>query len=219
MKSRHVFGVLVALLVGAMGGWGVYAYLSLKAQLETAQKELQSSPQIVAQAPVGTASTAPATPKPSPTPVVEVKFEDLPLCDQLDAIARDKKSVAQFIVDSGRYEEFAAQINTKCTWNAAQLQQADAILHPPPVQIAEPELSSRWQSADVDQHSTRRSSVSQPRRDWNNCNGVQEPGESYSAECHNVQRQSDRLGRRLPGDHRPPSVRNGASDGGNYGPI
>jgi hypothetical protein len=221
MKSSYVFGVLVALLVGTMGGWGIYAYLSLKAQLETAQKELQTAPSspMVAQAPMSAGtptSTVPATPQPSPTPAIEVKFEDLPLCDQLDSIAKAKKSVAQFIVDSGRYDEFATQVKTKCTWNAEQLQQANAILYPP-VQIVEREASSGWQSAEVNQHSTGRASVPQPkRRAWNNCNGIQEPGESYSAECHAIQRRSDRLGRGLSGDRRPPSVRNGSSDGGNY---
>jgi hypothetical protein len=132
MKSRYIFGAVALVTIGLAGMWGVNEYLSLKSQLE----EIQSNAQINAQAspsqPVAPApsSTPQMAPQSNSSPPVQINFDDLPLCGQLDAIANERKSVSQFIVNSGRYDEFAAQVTANCNWNAEQLKQADSILHP-----------------------------------------------------------------------------------------
>lgn len=142
-------------------------------------------------------------------PPAQVSFDNLPLCDQLDSVAKAGKSVSDFIINSGRYDEFATEVTTKCNWNTGQLQIADRILHPP-VQTAsrdynlgDQEYNSNWQPTEEHESSVANSSVSAPRHTpWNNCNGVLEPGESYSAECDARQRQSDQTGIIVPGDNR-----------------
>ncbi|MBF2072863.1 MAG: hypothetical protein IGS50_03735 [Synechococcales cyanobacterium C42_A2020_086] len=161
-------------------------------QLSAASLNRRSTPnsqaEIVGQA-TGQATTQaarqPADLHPSPAPTATVvRFEQLPLCDQLDGIAKAGKSVAQFIADSGRYSEFAVQVQANCNWHAEQLQTANAILHPPVVEVPVRTV-------------VRRDPVvvpaPKPPTAWNNCNGIQEPGETYSLACHNSQLANDMI--------------------------
>jgi hypothetical protein len=194
MKSSYIIGAVAVLLAGVAGAWGVSEYRSLNTQLKEVQKAAQvpSNSATITPSPTQTGTSASTVPSPTPstptTTIANGNFDALPLCDQLDGIANSKKSVSQFIVNSGRYEEFAAQVNTKCTWHAEQLKQADLILHPP--------IANNPPVASPDDP--------QPKRTpWNNCNGIQEPGESPSIECEARKAESDRLGKAVPGDNRP----------------
>lgn len=175
MKTSYIIGASAILLTGVMAAWGVSEYFVLKGELNDVRKGAQPTSPTPSLTPspssqAGTpASPFPSTPSPSPAPSVEPNFDTLPLCDQLDRIAKSGKVISEFIVNSGRYAEFAAQVNTKCNWHSEQLKQADRILHPPPPIVNGP---------------LEESSTPEPKRTpWNNCNGLQEPGESASKDC------------------------------------
>ena len=185
MKPNYIFSAVAIATVGLAGVWGANEYLSLKSQLE----EVQSTAQTAAQA----APSPPVAPVPSPAPQSSpsppADFDKLPLCDQLDGLAKSGKSVSQFIANSGRYSEFAAQVTANCDWNAEQLKLADGILHPPAKKAVAQEPSLRRQSTEANESPVLSSKVPTPRRSpWNNCNGRQEVGESYSADCDARQR-------------------------------
>jgi hypothetical protein len=177
MKLGYVIGALAGVIAGAVGAWGVNEYLSIKSELKAVQQSA------VAQT---TSLDQPQTARPAQTTrlsTVALDFEDLPLCDQLDAIAKSGKSVAQFVANSGRYGEFAAQVTATCNWHSEQLATANSILNPPVVQ------SAVSQPASVEPVASSHQSA--PRRPWNNCNGIREAGESYSAACHEAQIKND----------------------------
>lgn len=194
MKLNYIIGASAVLLTGVMAAWGVSEYVVLKSQLNEVQKEVQPTSLSTTPSPSpqmgNPASTVSPTPSPSPAPSAEPNFDTLPLCDQLDSIAKSGKAISEFIAKSGRYEELATQVITKCNWHAEQLKQADRILHPPPPVVNEPPAASL--------------SASEPERaPWNNCNGIQEPGESASEDCAARKKQSDLTGTITPGDNRP----------------
>jgi hypothetical protein len=187
MKSHYIIGAAAVLLTGVAGAWGVHEYFSLKAQLKEVQKDAQStsnSPSPTPSPPTQDGvnpATVPPTPSPSPAPTPESNFDALPLCDQLDRIFKAGKSVSEFIVNSGRYQEFEAEVTAKCNWHKEQLKLADQILHPPVV-VDPPDQSDPPDPS---------SDGPKPRRTpWNNCNGLQEPGESASIECRAKKKQS-----------------------------
>lgn len=182
MKTGYVVGALAGVAVGVAGTWGITwgisEYFSIKSDLKAVQQSTSAQPTSLAQFP----SSQPTAR--IPTSTAAPNFEDLPLCDQLDAIAKGGKSVAQFIADSGRYGEFASQVSTTCTWHSEQLATANSILNPPVVQ-------TRIISQPVSTQSAASSGQSAPNRPWNNCNGIREAGESYSAACHEAQIKND----------------------------
>ncbi len=182
MKSNYVVAAVSALVAG-LGAIGVSAFLSMKSDLTA----LQSNS--VTPAPVQPIATTPPTqptqPVAAPAPIQN--FESLSPCEQMDAIAKSGKSVAQFIAASGRYSEFSAHVTANCNWNAEQLQLADAILNPPVVTI--PKIV-REETVIVKDPTPRPPSpqpTTPPSGPWNNCNGIQEPGESYSVRCREAQ--------------------------------
>jgi hypothetical protein len=169
----------------------------------------------------------------SPTPPTDiVPFESLSYCDQLDAIARARKAVSQFIIDSGQFAEYDWAIKSDCSWHVEQADLAYNTLNPPTVETpisVQQELiypsdsrhphhgqwlaaieAQRKQSiqsaqdlaifnASFTDSSLPSTGYREPNRvsvdaidpgfsgAWNNCNGVQEPGESYSRNCHREQ--------------------------------
>lgn len=150
----------------------------------------QSSPQSVAAA-VPVSSPAPASPAaaPSPTTPAIVSFDVLSPCEQLDSIARSRKPVSEFLVAAARVNDLAkyqAAINSTCPWNAEQLQVADRILNPPVIVTAPVVTVSSGRSSSSSSGSSGGGAPA-----WNNCNGVQEPGERYSARCEGAQREND----------------------------
>lgn len=51
-------------------------------------------------------------------------FETLPICQQLDSIAKSGKSVSDFIKNSSDIGQIKAEINSNCDWHSEQLQRA-----------------------------------------------------------------------------------------------
>jgi hypothetical protein len=202
MKPNYIFSAVAIAIVGLAGVWGANEYLLLKSQLE----EVQSTAQTVPQA----APSPPVVPVPSPAPSslslpVQIDFDKLPLCDQLDGLAKSGKSVSQFIANSGRYDEFETQVTANCDWNAEQLKLADRILHPPVKKSVAQEPSSRRQSAEANEPPVLSSRVPTPRRiPWGNCNGLEEADESPDAKCGAIQKYNDEHESHRKGDNRPP---------------
>lgn len=60
-----------------------------------------------------------------------VPFEALSYCDQLDAIARSGKSVSEFVINSGRFDDYAWAVRQDCNWHQEQINVADSVLNPP----------------------------------------------------------------------------------------
>lgn len=178
MKGIYVLSSVLAAIAGISVTVIATQYLSAKS--DTAAK------------PTEIAQTTPA--QPAVAPAQPVQFESLPLCDQMDAIAKSGKSVAQFIVDSGRYSDFAASVKTNCNWNAEQLQMANAILNPPVVTVQKIVRQKTVVVNDPAPQSPAPQPVPQPpiAQPWNNCNGIREAGESYSVRCHQDQAWNDR---------------------------
>ncbi|QYO63624.1 hypothetical protein [Leptolyngbya sp. 7M] len=206
MKLGYVIGALAGVAAGVAGTWGMNEYFSIKSDLQAVQQStvVQATPQTKAAQPTSLQPSVAQSPVAQPTAAAVPNFDDLPLCDQLDAIAKASKSVAQFIADSGRYGQFAAHVSANCSWHSEQLAKANAILNPPVVPTRVVVQSTTVQSAAP-------SRPSAPSRPWNNCNGIQEPGESYSAACHGAQLRNDSTwGRRDPIDQRRRDPHTGA---------
>jgi hypothetical protein len=200
MKSIYLIGA-ATVVVSGMSLWGMSEYLSLRSQLAETQPDPQAQTP-PAQPVVSPVQSTKPDPQSSPPPSVQVSFDQLPLCEQLDGIYKGSKSVSQFIVNSGRYDQFAAEIAAHCNWHAEQLKQANSILHPPVARLAN-QPSTHSQSS-VDKPVASSSTTAAPaRKPWNNCNGILEPGESYSAECESRQKQSNQTGIPVSGDNRP----------------
>lgn len=184
MKAVYVFGSLFAFTVGIGAALGINAYLSGQSKSASTQESAvaQTTPTVQ---PVQSAQPVVAS---QPAPVQN--FESMSLCDQMDAIAKSGKSVAQFIADSGRYSEFEANVKANCSWNAEQLNQAYAILNPPVITIR-PQIIE--EPVVVQPQPVKEPVVAPPVGifPWNNCNGIQEPGESYSVACHKAQAHND----------------------------
>lgn len=192
MKSNYVIVAVTALTVG-IGAFGISAYLSMQSELAALQRNAGTP--ITPATPI--ASTQPPQP-PQPTqpvatnPLPVKDFESLSPCEQMDAIAKSGKSVAQFIAGSGRYSEFSAHVNANCNWNDEQLQLADAILNPPVVTIPKIVREETVVVTDPVPRPPAPRPTTPPSAPWNNCNGIHEPGESYSVKCHEAQTWNDR---------------------------
>ena len=198
MKGIYILSSALAVVAGIGATVIVTQYLSVKSELAAVKQTVVTQP-TAAQPTVAQPITQASTP--TQLVVAPVKnFENLSPCDQMDAIAKSGKSVAQFVASSGRYSEFAAHTKANCNWNVEQIQQADAILNPPVVTV---QKIVRQQTVVVEDPISVQPKppikpptpypshppVSSP---WNNCNGVQEPGESYSVRCHEDQAWNDR---------------------------
>lgn len=190
MKLNYAIASLFALTVGVGVTLAANAYFSMKSELDSIQNAT-AAPALPVNQPVPAATEAVAV---APPPVKN--FDDLPLCEQMDALAKSGKSIAQFIAQSGRYSEFAAHVTANCNWHAEQLKQANAILHPPVVTV--PTIIR--QRVVVEAPAETPAPVITPPSPtpsypkpwaWNNCNGIQEPGESYSVACHKAQADND----------------------------
>jgi hypothetical protein len=75
--------------------------------------------------------------RPEPVKTVEVPFEALSFCDQLDAIAKGGKSVARFVINSGMIAEYDWAVKQQCKWHSEQLSVAGLAAKNPSVQIIE----------------------------------------------------------------------------------
>jgi hypothetical protein len=157
---------------------------------EAQQQTASSSPQPVA------TSTAVLASAPSTTVAVVPSFDSLPPCNQLDSVAKSGKPVSEFLVAAARVNDLAkyqVAIGSVCPWNAEQLQVADRVLNPPVV-VVKPQVV--WQPSSSSGGSSSGSNTMvirepAPSSGWNNCNGVQESGESYSARCETAQEMND----------------------------
>lgn len=154
------------------------------------QQTAAPSPQLIA------ASTTVSASAPSTTVAAVPNFDLLSPCDQLDSVAKSGKSVSEFLVAAARVNDLAkyqVAIGSVCPWNAEQLQVADRVLNPPvvvvkPKVVWQPSSSSGGSSSGSNTALTRQPA---PSSGWNNCNGIQEAGESYSANCHRSQVLND----------------------------
>jgi hypothetical protein len=187
MKSVYLVGSLFAFTVGIGAALGINSYLSAKSELasvKAAQTIAPAQPISTAQLNPNTQATQVAATTAQPAPVEN--FESLSLCDQMDAIAKSGKSVAQFIADSGRYGEFEANVRANCNWNTEQLNQAYAILNPPVITV-QPKVVV----VDSPRTAPQPAPNPIPGKPWNNCNGIAEPGETYSPACDDAQTNND----------------------------
>lgn len=187
----------VGMTIGVMKG--TEQWNSVQREIKDLKAQVQQSPSaaIAQQLQPASASTVQVA---QPVEFTPARFEDLPLCDQLDGIAKAGKSVAQFIADSGLYGEFAANVTANCNWHQEQVKIADSILNPPIVTIPTVTVSSRQNVVLQDEPIVTNPA---PSSSWNNCNGIQEPGESYSSSCASAQEKNDNTwGWRDPEDNR-----------------
>jgi hypothetical protein len=189
MKPAYLVGSLLTFTVGVGAALGINAYLSAKSELASVKAAVQTT---TAQ-PTQPAQTAQATQVAATVQSAPIgDFESLSLCDQMDAIAKSGKSVAQFIADSERYDEFEANVKANCNWNTEQLNQAYAILNPPVITI-QPRIVERpiVERPIVVNPPQPVPSKPIPGKSWNNCNGIPEPGETYSPACDDAQTNND----------------------------
>lgn len=98
-------------------------------------------------------------------PAVQISFDRLSPCEQIESVAKASKSVSEFLVAANRVNDLAkykVAIGSVCPWNAEQLQVADRLINPPVV-VAKQQImqeSSRLSAserADSAQHSARQS--------------------------------------------------------------
>lgn len=195
-------GVLIGLGlgVGLAGGtvgvlWGIRQQVvsEVTQQVQDLQPVVEVAPQSVPSPSPQSPFAATASPvavtvaqRPARQSVTPVKFENLSPCDQLDAIAKGGKSVAEYIVGSG-YENYESQVKANCNWHNEQLAIAWSILNPPVVEVP---VTTVYREEVI--HSQPSQPASQPvHSSRNNCNGIREPGESYSASCQEAQQFND----------------------------
>jgi hypothetical protein len=119
---------------------------------------------------------------------VSKNFDQLTPCEQIDSISKSGQSVSEFLVAANRVNDLAkykVAIGSVCPWNAEQLQVADRMINPPVVVVKQRVVKqTQVVEASGSGSSSSVKSAPAPAPVWNNCNGVQEPGESYSAACH-----------------------------------
>lgn len=162
----------------------------IKSKLNQANRQLSilevkasmgnSAAQPVASEPVAASNTTIAVV--ANKPIVPVSFDQLSPCEQLDSITRSGKSVSEFLVASAKVGDLAkyrVAIGSTCTWNGEQLEVADRILNPPVI-VTAPIIEVSGSSGSGSSSGGRVT----PAPGWNNCNGIRERGESYSADCH-----------------------------------
>lgn len=185
-----VTGIGLTVSANSIGKW--YAELRQDIRLAATQTSQTSSQSIPPASPVSSPSvliSANSTAQP-------ISFEQLSPCEQLDSVAKSSKSVAEFLVAANRVNDlgkYKTAIASTCPWNAEQLSVADRIINPPIV-VVKPKVVQ--QSAGSSGGGGSRTVVireSAPMPAWNNCNGVQEPGESYSARCDAAQQENDKI--------------------------
>lgn len=189
-------------------------YVSPPQQVQAAASAPAASPILVS----ATAPAQPASQAASPIAAAAPNFDLLPPCDQIDSVAKSGKSVSEFLVAAGRVgslPKYQTAIASICPWNAEQLVVADRVLNPPVV-VVKPrvirssgvvEASSSRSSGSSSSSSSSSWTPAAPAPRWNNCNGIQEPGESYSGRCEAAQEAVDdgtasRRQKRI--DNRPP---------------
>lgn len=141
---------------------------------------------------------APASPilvSASTSAPIAKNFDQLTPCEQIDSISKSGQSVSEFLVAANRVNDLAkykVAIGSVCPWNAEQLQVADRMINPPVVVVKQRVVKqSQVVEASSSGSSSNVKSVPAPAPAWNNCNGVQEPGESYSARCERAQELND----------------------------
>lgn len=142
----------------------------------------------------------------SPSPVTTAPdFAAMPPCDQLDAVAKSGKSVAEFV--RADWSRFGGVVSV-CSWHQPQIETAKRVLFPPAESVrrsaAEPpavKTKARTVTASsgsrtiVAERDDLNGAVPMPRtprqESFNNCDGIQQSGESYSAGCHRAQVLND----------------------------
>jgi hypothetical protein len=212
------------LAVGLFAGIGLSAVVLIGAKLPQQNQVAESQPvagpitvqqtrltqQTTAQSVVQPVATTPAS---VPAVPQSIPFEQLSPCDQLDSVARAGKSVSEFLVVAHQVNDLAkykAAVSSTCPWNNEQLAVAGRIINPPIV--AQPSVVRQSSGGSGTSGGISGGSTivirERPAPAWNNCNGVQEPGESYSARCETAQELNDAgLGNRWSNrvDNRPRS--------------
>jgi hypothetical protein len=137
-------------------------------------------------------SASPAPASAAPTAAAQpVAFDSLTPCDQLDSLTRAGKSISEFLVSAHRVNDlskYKSAIASTCPWNNEQLQVADRVINPPVV-VVKPRVVRQSSGGSSGGGTVVVREPAAPR--WNNCNGIQEPGESYSARCEAAQREND----------------------------
>lgn len=86
--------------------------------------------------------------------------------------------------------KYQVAIGSTCPWNAEQLQVADRVINPPIV-VQHSTVVRQIESLSGNSAAARVELPLTPVQQWNNCNGIQEAGESYSARCETAQEMND----------------------------
>lgn len=81
-------------------------------------------------------------------PSNQVPFEALSYCGQLDAIATAGKSVSEFVIASGQFDDYAWAVRSECNWHQEQLNVANSVLYPQPVTAPSTVLNATQQACD-----------------------------------------------------------------------
>lgn len=92
-------------------------------------------------------------------PETDAQFAALSYCDQMDALGRAGKSIADFIVSTADPNGYIWAGRSQCSWHSDQTDVADAILNPP---ISEPVVASTptFQAQEASYPSFQRSASS-----------------------------------------------------------
>lgn len=139
--------------------------------------------------PVAVVSPAPAQPTAEASTPKPVLFESLSQCGQLDALAKGGKSVSEFILSSADPNAYIHAVKVECNWHQSQADVAWNVLNPPAI-VVQPTVVERSVSVSTSSGSSWQPAAPSPR--YNNCNGIQEWGEAYSAECDQKQAEQQR---------------------------
>lgn len=122
------------------------------------------------------------------TTVREPSFEMLSFCDQLDVINKVGKSIPEFIINSNNPDDYLSAVKTDCDWHSSQANVAFNVMNPvvveTPIIIDEyPVYPAFSDSAPFVESSTAHPLDRGVATFASNCNGVQEMGEEFNANC------------------------------------
>jgi hypothetical protein len=142
MKSL-IAGVGFSVLTSSVGT-GEYFNLQPFIHLEPDNNVRESQPkqpEVVTPTPIPVIPEAAAETINNQPEIVEtvqsVPFEALSYCDQLDAIARDGKNVAKFVINSGMLPEYDWAVKNQCNWHKEQISVASYVAKHPTVTLVE----------------------------------------------------------------------------------
>lgn len=165
-KTQIVLFVIGAISITSVGAYIIYTrnHVELNPS-ETINKTVVSAPMV---------QDLPLVSQDQP----EITLDAYTLCQEMDAVSKAGESVAKFISNSGRSDNYIQAASVMCTWHQRQADEAEII-----IEERTNQNDSGWFG-------------SQEQGIWNDCDGIKDPGETFSSACANrqtVERQQQEI--------------------------